>query len=172
MRPGAAAAATKRFRKVLLLVSELHVRGYQRIRIAPGMSPSGLYWRCSIAPVSLIGPSGIELLNSEFKSKPVPRYTTVDEGKYFGWMDAVRATPSGLARRFIERFPQIVEAGRGADWTYVGWYIEMLHLTYPDLLPIAYDDQGGGLTHQGVEVVRIGGGHETRLIPLPPPPPA
>ena len=60
--------------------------------------------------------------------------------EYFGWTDAERATPSGLARLFIERFPEIVEAGRGSDWTYAGWYIEMLGLTFPNRFHCAYSD--------------------------------
>jgi len=38
------------YRNVLRLVTELHVRGYQRVRIAPGMAPSGVHWRCAITP--------------------------------------------------------------------------------------------------------------------------
>ena len=37
-------------RKVLRMVSELHLRGYQRLRIAPGMSPSG--WNLNILETS------------------------------------------------------------------------------------------------------------------------
>jgi hypothetical protein len=46
--------AAKRYRAVLLLVLELHLRGYQRLPALPGLSPSGGYWRCSIAPVRLV----------------------------------------------------------------------------------------------------------------------
>jgi hypothetical protein len=42
------------YRKALLMVGELHVRGYQRLRIAPGMSASGCYWRCSVTPAAHI----------------------------------------------------------------------------------------------------------------------
>jgi len=42
------------YRKVLRMVTELHVRGYQRLRIAPGMAPSGCSWRCSITPATNI----------------------------------------------------------------------------------------------------------------------
>jgi hypothetical protein len=36
--------------RVLAMVGELHKRGYQRLRVMPFMSPSGLYWRCWIGP--------------------------------------------------------------------------------------------------------------------------
>jgi hypothetical protein len=45
-----------------------------------------------------------------------------------------------MADLFIQRFPEIVNAGKGSDWEYAGWYLEMLHLTYPDSFPIAYAD--------------------------------
>ncbi len=34
--------------RFLQMVGELHKLGYDRIRIAAGMSPSGIHWRCSI----------------------------------------------------------------------------------------------------------------------------
>ena len=44
---------------------------------------------------------------------------------------------------FVERFPSVVEAGRGSDWPYAGWYMEMLRLTHPDQFPYAVG-QGQG----------------------------
>jgi hypothetical protein len=32
----------RRYRKVMLMVAELHLRGYQRLRISPGLAPSGV----------------------------------------------------------------------------------------------------------------------------------
>ena len=52
--------------------------------------------------------------------------------------------------------------GYGADFVYAGWYQHLLHLTYPDQLPVAFGDHieaDGYLTTLG-----------SRLrIPLPPP---
>ena len=70
----------------------------------------------------------------------LPEYTSGQGENYFGWEDASHASPSQLADIFIKRFPRIAEAGYGADWTYAGWYMEMLHLTYPESFPIAYAD--------------------------------
>ena len=60
----------------------------------------------------------------------VAHYTSAAGAEFFDWTDAALDSPSGLARKFIGRFAQIVEAGRGSDWLYAGWYVEMLHLTY------------------------------------------
>jgi hypothetical protein len=35
---------------VLAMVGELHKRGYEKIRVMPFMSPSGMHWRCWIGP--------------------------------------------------------------------------------------------------------------------------
>lgn len=151
----------KTYRKVLLMVSELHVRGYQRIRIAPGMAPSGCYWRCAVAPVTNISDrNGAHLV--EFDGLAA-HYSSGSEAEYFGWKNCQHLTPSQLASRFIDHFPAVVAAGRGRDWMYVGWYQEMLNLTYPDLLPVAYDDDGlrDRLTTAG----------ERRGVTIPMPPP-
>ena len=148
-------------RKVLRMVTELHVRGYQRLRIAPGMSPSGGYWRCSISPVdNMSSRHGARMVSWDGLAA---HYTSGQRRQYFGWEDVGHATPSRLADVFVERFPAIAAAGRGADWLYAGWYLEMLHLTYPDSLPIAYADwelpDGCLATIGGPEVV----------VPMPPP---
>ncbi len=91
-------------------------------------------------------------------------YSSGQERNYFDWKDASHVTPSRLAELFIERFPAIAEAGRGSDWVYAGWYLEMLNLTYPNRLPVAYADwdlPSDCLT-------TVGESSEIR-IPLPPP---
>lgn len=153
------------FRKVLLLVLELHLRGYQRLRIAPGMSASGVYWRCSIAPVSLIS-AGHGARMTRFDDRAAALYTSGQGDAYFGWDDASHATASGLARRFLERFPMIADAGRGRDWMYSGWYVEMLHRTYPNAFPYAYADWETPNTH--IPTIAIGIDRRVE-VPLPPP---
>ncbi len=149
-------------RRVLRMVASLHVRGYQRLRIAPGMSPSGCHWRCSVTPVTNISSRhGAMMVDSDSLAA---HYSSGMASEYFGWKDAVHATPGDLADLFIKRFQAIATAGRGSDWEYAGWYLEMLHLTYPDRLPIAYAD---AVLPNGY-LITAGGGPEAR-IPLPPP---
>src|SRR3954468_22584387 len=99
------------YRKVLRMLAELHVRGFQRLRIAPGMSGSGCHWRCSITPATNIScRHGARMRSWDLLAA---HYTTGQERKYFGWEDASHVTPSRLAELFVERFPAIAEAGRG-----------------------------------------------------------
>ncbi len=124
-------------RNVLRLVQSLHLRGYQQLRVCSGMSPSGAHWRCAITPRSnVLRSHGAMIANYELAA----HYSSADGRAYFNWNDAARAQPDELANLFIKRFPSLVEAGRGSDWAYVGWFIEMLHLTYPAAMPIAYAD--------------------------------
>ena len=102
------------YRKVLRLVSELHLRGYQCLRIAPGMSSSGMYWRCSITPVAnILASHGAQLQDWE----KAATYSSGMERNYFNWNDAAHCTPNQLAEMFIARFPEIAAAGYGPAWS-------------------------------------------------------
>jgi len=150
------------YRKVLRMVGELHLRGFQQLRIAPGMSAAGSHWRCAITPVANISTlHGARLISDD---PLVANYSTGSERDYFGWTDAGHCTPSELAELFIKRFPSITAAGRGSDWLYAGWYVEMLGLTFPDGFPIGYADW-----ELPSDYLTITGGREGVRIPMPPP---
>jgi hypothetical protein len=149
------------YRKILRMVQELHLRGYQRIRIAPYLAPSGIYWRCDITPVSnILYRHGAMAVNPDML---VAHYSSGMERNYFDWTDARHASPGKLAELFIERFPEIAREGKGSDWLYAGWYVEMMYLTHPDAFPCAFADY----VEPGVELL-TNGGRQLRL-PLPPP---
>ena len=128
--------------KVLGLVHELHKRGYQRLRIAPGMSPSGCAWRCSITPrANVLKSHGASLRDWDGLSA---HYSSSQENEYFNWSDAREDTAAELADKFVERFPEIARAGFGDDWPYAGWYVRMLGYAEQGWFPIAYSDWGSG----------------------------
>jgi len=150
-------------RKVLRMVSELHLRGYQRLRIYTGLSPSGAYWRCYVLPADRF-----DVRQPWEVPDPVSDevgYSSADGRKYFGLHGVEHAHPGRLADRFIETFPRLVGAGEGRDWSYAGWYVEMLHLTYPDVLPVMFEDYLKITDH-----VPCRGRRERVEVPLPPPP--
>jgi hypothetical protein len=119
------------------MVRELHVQGYEQLRIAPGVAPSGLFWRLSICAASNTLPEhGAEMQDFDKGA----HYSSGGENRYFDWDDAADDSPSELATKFIERFPELAEAGEGDDPAYVRWYAEMLQSTEPDGLPYAYAD--------------------------------
>lgn len=160
----------REFRNVLLMVAALHLRGYQRLRILPYMSPSGMAWRCAIGPAAFFSADGLRIVESGGFSGATVTYTSAAGREYFHWTDAAFETPSGLARLFIERFPKVAAAANGSDRAYAGWYLEMLALTYPNRLPYAFadwDDPEEPQDEVSWHTIVIGTGDKTR-IPLPP----
>jgi hypothetical protein len=128
----------KHSQQILLMVHELHKLGYQRLRIAPGMSSSGMHWRCSVTHVGNISTSHGAIL-CEF-DREAAHYTTGQGNEYFGWEDSRKDTARQLAAKFIDRFPTIAGLGQGVDWQYVGWFVQMLGLSEHSVLPVAYAD--------------------------------
>lgn len=125
-------------RRVLLMVQDLHRRGYERLRVAPGLSPSGLHWRCSIVPVDHVRRDHGALAIDE--DDTAARYTSSQGAGFFDWEDAEHDPPVALAGKFLERFPDLSAQGKGADPDYVRWYVRMLRATDPDGLIYAYAD--------------------------------
>ena len=41
--------------EIVMLVHELHKRGYEQLRLFPGMSPSGMSWRWELYPKVMMG---------------------------------------------------------------------------------------------------------------------
>ena len=123
--------------RVMAMVGELHKLGYQQLRIVPGVAPSGMYWRCNITPASNILKSN-GALPRDFQDAAF--YSTADENVFFGWTDATHASARALAGLFLERQPRLAERGHGQDWSYAGWYVQMLGLAEQGWLPIAYQD--------------------------------
>jgi hypothetical protein len=161
----------RRAQRVLLMVHELHKRGYQRLRVVPGMSPSGVYWRCSVTPITnTLTTHGA--LFQDFE-RDVALYTTGMDNRYFDWPDAEQDTARQLASKFVERFPSIAEEGLGRDWVYAGWYVEMLGLAEQGCLPIAYSDWDYGEEHHW-GIPTMCSSHAPRelygaRLPMPPP---
>lgn len=127
------------YRKVLRMVQELHVMGFQSLRISPGMSPSGNDWRCVIAPAKYFLRRNGAILSSPAYDLAA-KYSSADERSYFGLKDAQHLRPFELAKLFVDKFPDIIKESKNRDWEYVGWYVEMMHLTYPNHFPVAYTD--------------------------------
>lgn len=123
---------------VLKMVHVLHCKGYQRLRISPGVSGSGCYFRVVVTSADNIRSDNGALAVDFGRNTAV--YTTGNESNYFGWHDASDDTPEELADKFVERFPEIAEAGMGRDWPYSGWYIEMLCYAERGQIPKAYFD--------------------------------
>lgn len=152
----------RRCQRVLAMVHELHKMGFQRLRIEPGVSPSGGSWRCAVAPASnFLTDHGARLRDF---GPFVAHYTSSMEAEYFGWGDASRDTARELAQKFTHRFEDVVERAIGQDCSYVGWYVEMLGHAERGALPIAYSDW---YVQPDPRYLPTDGGLDIRL-PMPP----
>ncbi|SFR96133.1 hypothetical protein [Sphingomonas jatrophae] len=128
--------------RLLAMVHELHKAGYQRLRVSPGLAPSGMYWRCSITHAGNIAENGWSLRTPGLEGE-VASYSSGAGDRYFGWDDAPGRSARELAVRFIQRFPALVEKGDGCDWAYAGWLTDVLgraELGGADALPVFYAD--------------------------------
>jgi hypothetical protein len=128
-------------RRVLLMARELHRLGFERLRIGPGLSASGTAWRVDITAAG-----------GSRRDKAAAHYSTRQGISFFGWDDAATDSPAQLAGKFLERFPALADAGRGADPSYASWYERMIEATAPTGLPYAYWD---GVENSGSAVPHL-----------------
>jgi hypothetical protein len=149
-------------RKLLRAVAELHLRGYQRLRVFVSQYELGT-WRCSIAPAVWMSGDHGALLADTVDYGRLANYSSADEHSYWGWTDLNNCSPSRLAEIFLDRFDDLARLGFGQDWSYVGWFQHMLYLTYPDALPVTYSPYARPMTEF------LGTIGRSQLIPLPPP---
>jgi hypothetical protein len=124
-----------------------------------------MHWRCSIAPVSnILVAHGARLADWD---GPAFHYSSGGAGRFFESDDLSHLTPSRLADEFVRRLPDLVALGRGRDWLYVGWYVEMLSLTHPYRCPIAYADM---MDDSLAYLPTVGPDDSAEVcVPLPPP---
>jgi DNA-binding transcriptional ArsR family regulator len=148
-------------RRVLLMVRELHRRGYERLRVAPGLTPTDMHWRCSIVPSSEVRPDHGAMTLIGYG---VACYSTGHGSNFFGWADADHDSPMTLADKFLGRFSEVAAEGHQADPDYASWYARMLRATDPDGLIYAYADWDLPADHLPV----LGCTADVK-IPLPPP---
>jgi hypothetical protein len=90
------------------------------------------------------------------------------DNHYFEWRDAVDATARQLAALFIERFPQIAARGQGRDWTYAGWFTEMLGVAERGYLPMAFNDWSDLSDAPALPTTSADGIPDPPNLPLPP----
>lgn len=126
--------------RLLLMAEVLHSWGYERLRIYPHLSDSGVWWRCYFTPASNMKPDGSGLLTSAM-SPLTARYSSSEKDSFFGWAEAGNDPAVHLATRLLASFPAIAEGARGSDPAYVRWYREqVLRRCSADNLPfVAYD---------------------------------
>jgi hypothetical protein len=129
--------------RVFLMLEELHRRGYEQLRLVPGMSNSGLAYRSSITPaVNVSVENGAIAVDEEL----VAAHTSANGSALFGWNDAPESSVAELARMFVRRYPKLARLGRVPDPCYVKWFQVCLGFARLGQFPIAYDSETFGRT--------------------------
>ncbi|MEY9698595.1 hypothetical protein ABIF50_002284 [Bradyrhizobium diazoefficiens] len=164
--------------RVLAMVSELHRRGYQKLRVMPFMAPSGAYWRCWIGPDTLFYRNhGAFLCDTGYSEEQsvslCARYTSGEEDRYFGWPDAENDEARSLADKFLARFTRLASAGEGWSYAYAGWYQRLLGLAYRGWMPVVLSDDDSssrrGINLRDLRPQEWRSANEKRpSLPLPP----
>jgi hypothetical protein len=122
--------------RILQVVGKLHEKGYQRIRISPGMAANGLRWRCSITTKDNILRRNGALIKAN--SRSTVNYGSNSDGVY--WGKDLSMSLDDLADEFLNLFPEIAKNGMGKDREYVLWYRDMLEKAREGELPVAFGD--------------------------------
>jgi hypothetical protein len=129
--------------RVFLMLEELHRRGYEQLRLVPGMSGTGLAYRSSItAALNVYSDHGAMAVDQEL----VAAQTSANGEALFGWQDAADASLSELARMFIRRFAKVARLGRAPDAAYAAWFRSALACARSGDFPVAYDSESYGRT--------------------------
>lgn len=146
--------------RILQGVRFLHQRGYHRLRVLPGLSPSGMSWRIAITDA--------DNLDDDWDDPRVIddgsalRYTTGQQTEFAGREVTVTSTPEQVAELILSALPDIAAGADDPD--YVSWFAELVCLCEQSKsLPVAYADLFDA--RQGW---KLGNGAR---YPLPPDPP-
>lgn len=181
----------RRITRVFQMVHELHKIGYQGVRICPGITSSGSYYRIHIATAdSMDHREGYGLyphfnIDPDTESEPsTVIYSSSVDNKYFGWEDGPGSSAKNLANKFITRFPEMAESSFYLDWAYAGWMTGLIGELENGWLPMAFRLGGEWfmteyiiLTPAGVSDERLIAALQTvethqgmsRIYPMPPP---
>lgn len=111
--------------RILQGVRELHRRGYHRLRVSPGVAPSGMYWR-------------VVLSDAEDPASTIP-YTSGAGIEFAGGTVDAMSSPADVAGLILRALPGL--RATDDDPAYASWSEGLLALVEPDhRLPVSFAD--------------------------------
>ncbi|WP_242637200.1 hypothetical protein [Enterobacter cloacae] len=124
----------RKAQRCLRMLSELHRLGFQHLRGMPYFNAQG--FRFAIAPRYYFSDNGIAISAAKLSDEFVA-ITGADH--FFNRTDTESNDARALAEKFITRFPDIALAGKGCDWVYAGWLLELIgFLKQSDMIPTVW----------------------------------
>ncbi len=145
--------------RMMEMTHELHVLGYQKIRVFPSMAPSGCHWRLEWVPDYSV-PSAV-MPPEHSNEHEIARYTSGAGWQPFEWQSVKSLSALEMAQQFLHQFPELARAGKGDDWAYAGWLTKLLGEVRQGKLPYFLADWDIDLS-KGVPM------HGGEAFPLPP----
>lgn len=119
--------------EIVMIVHELHQRGYEQLRLFPGMSPNGCSWRWMIYPKVLLKDSNRCEHHSDCLPFHCPHGST---GVAFPEERGCMKT----ANEFMKEFESYVNLAKGEDEEYVEWYRSIVEHAEKKEFPIAFEE--------------------------------
>ena len=157
------------YRRILLMVRELHQLGFERLRAPAYEYP--LAWRCPIVPAYWTHERHGGMFDEPFSQiervfgvRPHQyQYSSADGQFPFTWEDVAFHSPRELAETFVRERREIACAGWGPDAAYARWLEEVLDLTKPNGLYHAFSEDKKPSARLYTLMARI------ETVPLSPP---
>lgn len=118
-------------RRIMEMVGELHLKGFESLYLDAQMAPSGCYWRYNIGSMKERGWPHPKCQYGEHKSFCVRGSIGGGFDQKISWGKAQNSTIE-LAIEFRNAFPRIMRASSLPNPEYVEWYRTMLDQTKPD----------------------------------------
>lgn len=110
--------------KLLYIVKELHIRGFEKLRICPFLSPTGLSWRCSF------------VADNDSRKESIVSSTWIEN--YFSKEKNIEFYIDELTDMFERQHIGFLNACKGKNKEYVEWFSMMLEKLKEDELPYAF----------------------------------
>lgn len=134
------------YRRILLMIRELHRKEFGRLRAAPWMHQNGYIkppgrWTCSIVPSVVMRANNGAFTDGDQMNRLRETlhiiqhhdpFETLGNHQPFGWTDSLFDSPEQLADKFLERFRDLCFIGWGSDPEYEQRFDQMLELTAPN----------------------------------------
>jgi hypothetical protein len=133
-------------RRIMEMVGELHLNGFESLYLDAQMAPSGFYWRYNIGSMKEGRWPHPKCQYGEHKSFCVRGSIGGGYDQKIPWGKA-QDTATDLANAFRNAYPKIMKASSRHNPDYVEWYKTMLEKTKPEGILIFSCDLGPHYRH-------------------------
>lgn len=117
---------------VVLILHELHQRGYEQLRLHCGWSPNGLSWRWNIYPKCLMGKDASWEQHDDYTPIDCPHGSVV--------CPKCEVDYSSAADVLLRSASEFLELGKLPDDDYIRWYSQLVEHAKRGEFPVAFSE--------------------------------